>query len=292
MARHHSDERSNDLTYIRGMGSNGQPTDFTNGIRLMPWQNRTGPRGEQTVTSTDVVHMLGTTDPRTNRVMGPFKPIPIQKDQPPILSRDGNRAFSGTFKKVDQGGVKKLVLRTREEDDNAFYVHVQTGFSVDSRGTIEGDLNKLILESSDGFQIATPGSFTLDGASAQLEASEGLEFGSTPAERLRWSASKAHGLIGAPGVRHDLWRIPEGAAVLVQDVNGILFRIVNEKSELKVVDASKYAGVFNDLEQKRRAEAAKARAAYHAARDVQKRSSGGVILPNASDIKTTTESSV
>jgi len=277
----HRQRNDNDLTYIRGTSRTGQPTDFTNGLLVMPWENRERHGNEKIVTGTDVVVMLGSVNSYDKSVSGPFKPIPLLKGQPPRLSRDGNRVYSGTFQELDVDGRKKLMLTAREAGDNAFYVHVHTGFNVDRRGSIEGDLNKLILENPDDFKPATPGSFSLFGGSQRVGAVEGAEFAEVEATRLRWSTSKTHALIGAPGVRHDLWRIPIGAAVLVQDVTGVIFRIVNEGGELKVVDATKYQAVFNDFEAERRQKATAARASHKADR----RSRGGVILPETSTVE-------
>jgi len=231
------------------MGRGGIPTDPSNGLRLFPLPN-----------GNEIAVILGSVDRRGER-SGPWTPIPILKSSLPVLSRDYGRAYSGTIAKVDtEKGGKRLVLKSRDPDDNALYVHLQTGFNMDRWGNIDGAINQLLIENPDDFKISVPGSFSLDGASVQMESVEGLEFSEEKATRMRWSTSKVHKLIGAPGVRHDLWRIPVGAAVLAQDVNGIIFRVIHEKGgSVRIAEASAYAQVFDDFEQRRQTEARKRR---------------------------------
>jgi len=265
---------NSDLTYIRGVTKSGQPSEFTNGLKVMPFENDAKHGG-----GTDVVVMLAQVNSYDGSVNGPFTPIPLHRAKKPLLSKNGNWAHSGTFKKLEAGdGSNRLFLTERDPDDNAFYVHVHTGLNCDRRGSVDGDLNKLILENPDDFKPAVPGSFSLYGGSQQAQKvsqAEGLVFGDQEAKRLKWSVAKTHAIIGGPLVRHDLWRIPVGAAVLVQDVTGIIFRIVNEGGELKLVDAAKYQQVFNDFETERRQTNQSARK-----ESPQRRSRGGVILPD------------
>ena len=81
----HRQRNDNDLTYIRGTSRTGQPTDFTNGLLVMPWENRERHGNEKIVTGTDVVVMLGSVNSYDKSVSGPFKPIPLLKGQPPRL---------------------------------------------------------------------------------------------------------------------------------------------------------------------------------------------------------------
>lgn len=240
-------EQFGNLTYVRGL-----KPEFTSGLRLKPWENRTrGENGQKVVQSREVVSVLGSLT-REGRVQGPFKIIPVSTQQKPLLTRDGLRALLGTFQKLPTESGEKMFLTNKEASDDAYYVHLQTGFSVGLNGQIDGHLNRLLLE---GVQPTSFGSFSLDGASVQIEEAEGLELSKEQATRLRWSVSR--------GVRHDLWRIPSGAAVLVRDVNGIIFRIVAEGNDVRIVDATKYEKVFEDLEDKR----AQRNAAVKAARN-------------------------
>lgn len=233
------------LTYVRA-----KRPDFTNGLKLKPWENRETKDGQKVSTGRDVVSVLGSVT-REGRIQGPFKIVPVRRDMRPELTRDGLRAISGSFQKlpVDEGG-EKLFLTHVYQGDDAFYVHLHAGFDLGPGGQIDGDVNKLLL---DGVDPCVPGSFSLDGKSVSMELVDGLDFTEEKAERLKWAVSKTHPIIGGPGVRHDLWRIPIGAGVLAQDVTGLIFRIVNENGDLAIKDASGYRNVFMDFEMRRRA---------------------------------------
>lgn len=252
------------LVYINA----ANPNRMSNGLRLKPWEVReVGKDGIVRVVGREVVTVLGSLDRDLNIPKNtPFKAIPVSKDDRPVIISGGSRASVGSFQWVETGSGKKLLL-TRMIDD-AFYIHLHAGFQLSHNGKIDGHLNRLILDS---IEPAVPGSFSLDGASIQMEAATGLEFTLEAATRMKWAVSHNHPLIGAPSVRHDLWRIPKDAGILSQNVDGTIFRAVHEKDALRIVDAVGYRQVFMDLEMRRRrqrAEESERAAAKAAAKDV------------------------
>lgn len=260
MSAQHRNARRNEtqfgnLIYMNAANPNG----MANGLRLKPWENREpGADGKMHVASRDVVTVLGSLDREGNiSKKTPFKVIPISKTDRPIFIAGGSRASVGSFQWIAEGNSKKLMLTRMTEGDDAFYMHVQAGFQLSHHGAIDGHLNRLILDS---IEPTVPGSFSLDGASIQMEEAAGLEFTEAAATRLRWAVAREHPLIGAPTVRHDLWRIPPGAGILVQNVDGMLFRAIHEKDWIRIVDAEGYRQVFMDLEMRRRAQRAEERA--------------------------------
>lgn len=219
------------------------------GLELLPWLDKK-------TNATDLSTIIGQTiggRPARDR---PFRVIPIAKDSRPEVNEDVTRALRGSFTKVpakrEDGTDTEHTVLTAYKEDGMWYAVVRTGLFVDERGSTNGDANRLVYN---GVNLKPHGSFSLDAKSVKVASAAGVELSQVEATRLRHAVQKTHvALLGSPEFRYDLWRIPVGAAVLIQDVDGTLVRLVGEKDRLNVVDAKGYGQVFMDLEMKRREE--------------------------------------
>lgn len=186
---------------------------------------------------------------------GPSLPID-DKNRPEIV---GEKAVSGSVITHQVDGKDFKVLAAYKEN-GIWYVMCRTGLLVKGGGIV----SDLIALQDSGVNFKAHGSFSLDGGAVKVGSGKGIELAKVPAERMRWFISRnIPGLDQIPQHRHDFWRIPVGAAVLVRDITGKLTRLVGEKDGVRVVDASGYNELFDGLEHAR-IEARKAEAARRA----------------------------
>lgn len=181
--------------------------------------------------------------------------LPIDmKSRPEIF---GDKAVSGSVITQQVDGKDFKVLAAYKEN-GIWYALCRTGLLVKGGGIV----SDLIALQDSGVNFKAHGSFSLDGGAVKVGSGKGIELAKVPAERMRWFISRnVPGLDNIPQYRHDFWKIPVGAAVLVRDITGRLSRLVGEKDGLRVVDASGYNEVFDGLElarvEARKAEALK-----------------------------------
>lgn len=238
----------------------GRSQKLIPGLELNPWLDKK-------TNAKSLVTILGQTvggRPARDR---PFRVIPLAKTRPGV-NEEITRALSGSFikepAKRDDGTEYEQTVLTAYKKDGVWYAITRTGLFVDERGDTNADLNRLIFN---GVDVKPHGSFSLDGQSVKVESAKGLELASTEATRLRFAVQKSSvPLLGSPEYRHDLWSIPVGASVLIQDIDGTLVRLVGEKDRLLVADAKGYGKVFEDLEMRRREERKRERELRQAAK--------------------------
>lgn len=171
------------------------------------------------------------------------------------VDRDKNeKIMRGSIVSDGEGDQKKTYL-VSHRDENAYYVLVRTGLMARNGNTVE---DRMSIQKT--AELVTHGSYSFDNGSlciarAQNEstlsaqADPSIKIGTVAAERVGAKAmGKKIPLLGCPESSYVLWRMPVGAMLLIRDVNGKLTRLVAEKSQLRVVDAVKYGGFFDQLE--------------------------------------------
>jgi len=208
---------------------------------------------------------------------------PGMEDSPEFFRPRGSaddKLVRGSIVQIEEGGEKHNYL-VSHRDEKAYYVLVRTGLMVQNGSTVQDRLN--IQKDA---ELVSHGSYSFDHASIRIAAAENqstigeivgnpnLAVGRAAAERMDVKViGKSIPLVGGrkvPETAYVLWRMPFGAVLLVRDVNGKLTRLVAQKDQLRVVDASGYAKFFPMLEEAslkaRLEEQARRRAAADAAK--------------------------
>jgi len=190
----------------------------------------------------------------------------------PKFAADGTRGekiMRGSIIQVEEGDKKKSFL-VSHRDEQAYYVLVRTGLMA-----VNGSTANDRLEIQKDGALVTHGSYSFDNASVRVAMAENeaelrqaltdpnFGVGRVEAERLGVKAvGRNIPLLGCPASSYVLWKMPIGAVLLIREVNGKLTRLVAQKDQLRVVDATNYSTFFDRLEEnykKLQAEARKAR---------------------------------
>lgn len=188
--------------------------------------------------------------------------IPPGTNDLPQISKlrggEGDRILRGSIV-IEQVDGKDRSFLVSHRDEKAYYVLVRTGL-MSRDGSVLADRLKLQQEGP----LVTHGSYSFDHASVRVATAEneaGLSellqnpasgVGRVAAERLRYKAIGKSIDLGS-GVRcsqtaYVLWRMPFGAVLLIREIDGKLTRLVAQKDQLRVVDATGYATFFDQLE--------------------------------------------
>jgi hypothetical protein len=199
---------------------------------------------------------------RTERPVKWARIIPPGMDDLPEYYRarggDDDKIIRGSILTKDEGGKKKSFL-VSHRDEGAYYVLVRTGLKVMNGSAVQDR-----LEIQKDSNLVSHGSYSFDNASIRIaiadnEAALGVftdpnaSIGRVAAERLDTKViGKRVNLIGGgscPQTSFVLWKMPIGAVLIVRDVNGKMTRLVAQKDQLRVADATGYANLFPKLEE-------------------------------------------
>ena len=200
---------------------------------------------------------------KTDRPVNWAKVIPPGMEDSPEFFRprgsDDDKLVRGSIIQVGEGDEKQNFL-VSHRDEQAHYVLVRSGLRRLNGSTVQDRLNI-----QKDHELVSHGSYSFDRASIRIAAAENevrigeimsnpnLAIGTAVAERMDVKViGKSIALVGGakiPETAYVLWRMPFGAVLLVRDVNGKLTRLVSQKDQLRPVDASGYAGLFDQLEE-------------------------------------------
>jgi hypothetical protein len=196
--------------------------------------------------------------------------IPPGADDLPSIDRprggDFDRIVGGSIIKNVDGEGKEQSFLVSHRDENAYYVLVRTGLKVafGPNGSDGGMQDRLNIQKE--HELVSHGSYSFDKASIRIATAENEAeikellddpkrslFTSVAAERMGVKVvGKSVALLGGrkcPQTSYVLWKMPIGAVLIVRDVDGKLTRLVSQKDQLRVVDASGYEKVFPMLEE-------------------------------------------
>ncbi len=146
----------------------------------------------------------------------------------------------------DIGDGKTRKVLASHKDGNDWIVLIRTGFQFGPQGMM-GDYMDLASKG----ELKAHGSFNFDKKTGAFKLAEGREekadFGTAAAEKIGSVQGKnIRGLPYSP-VNFDFWRIPEGAVVIIRDVNGKSCRLIGGKTQLLEQDATGYDKFFDRL---------------------------------------------
>jgi hypothetical protein len=162
------------------------------------------------------------------------------------LFNQRNKIIRGSAIDQDIGGGKTRKVLASHKEGNDWIVLVRTGFQFGPQGMM-GDYMDLAAKGV----LKAHGSYNFDKKGGAFKLAEGREqtsdFGSVAAEKIgSVQGRKLSGLPYSP-VNYDFWRIPEGAVVIVRDVDGKLCRLIGGKLGVLVQDADGYDKFFDVL---------------------------------------------
>lgn len=185
--------------------------------------------------------------------------VPVSLQSLPKIG-DG-KALAGSIVEIDwtndDGETKKRKELVAFQDGDAWYVLIRTGVLGYGRGVMNDYLKLLGELQETGDSIFSHGSYGLDGGAVEIGSGEGqLDIPDVKAELVKHGRARNFLDRGIPAYTYRLWRVPPGAMLLDRDINGELRRTVGEPDTPRVVDATGYEQVFEDLEEKRRQERA------------------------------------
>lgn len=233
---------------------------ITDGHKIRPWRERD-----------DSHHLVSILGQEVNGLLAPGFQIINLEDPEGKLQIDGISRLVHEGSYVVPDGKRKPVLTYVNEDDDYFYLRWSSGF-IPTEVSFEGGPRKRgLLTDPDfiellhrGINPVTHGFHDLGGSNSVLATEAGIEFTGPDSKRL-WSSVGRDRVTGTdiPHMRSDLIRIAKGGGGgqgVFRDIDGTFGRIVVEKGQLAVVDASdpKYVKFF-DLAEERRRNAAAAR---------------------------------
>ena len=173
------------------------------------------------------------------------KVLPTLITDRPVFNK-ANKVVRGSVidQSIDGGKARKVIVSHKE--GNTWYVLVRTGLRVGPQGTM-GDY----LDLSASGDLKSHGSFNFDRNTGAVKLAESREenalFGSAEAQKL-WEA-KGRKIPGTSflDIDYTLWGVPEGAVVIVRDINGKMTRLIGGKTRLFIEDANGYDKFFDRL---------------------------------------------
>ncbi|MEK7601244.1 MAG: hypothetical protein AAB480_01785 [Patescibacteria group bacterium] len=165
-------------------------------------------------------------------------------DRPMFDQRNKMIRASVIDQDIGGGNVRKVLASHKVGND--WIVLIRTGFQFGPQGMM-GDYMDL---ASKGV-LTSHGSFNFDKTSGAFKIAEGREeksdFGQVAAEKIGSVSGRKIKALGYSPVNYDFWRIPEGAVVIVRDVNGKTLRLIGGKVQLLEQDATGYGKFFDSL---------------------------------------------
>ena len=173
------------------------------------------------------------------RLMKGSAAIPLDFSNPPELRND--KVFAGTFGETPEGGLHLAALNDNEPDVS--FVLVRTGF-IFTDGGVAGDLGRIMqafkTERKEP-KLWTHGSTALHAAAQEMlltaHTGEQINLPKVEAQAVKTVVGYRPGL-GMPAYVYRLWKMPNDSALLVRDVSGVIYRVVNEKHRTDRVDAT------------------------------------------------------
>ena len=163
--------------------------------------------------------------------------IPLDFSNPPELGNE--KVFAGSFGETPEGGLHLMALNHDEPDVS--FVLVRTGF-IFTDGGVMGDLGRMMQAfKAEGKEpkLWTHGSVALHATAQQmlLTAHTGEQLPQAEAQAVKTVVGHRPGL-GMPAYVYRLWKMPDDSALLIRDVSGVIYRVVNEKHRTDRVDAT------------------------------------------------------
>lgn len=165
--------------------------------------------------------------------------IPLDFSNPPELGNE--KAFAGSFGESPDGGLHLTGLNA--DEPGVSYVLVRTGF-VFTDGGVLADLGRIMQAfKAEGKEpkLYANGSVALHAAAQQMlltaHTGEQVDLPKAEAQAVKTVVGYRPGL-GMPAYVYRLWKMPDDSALLVRDVTGFTYRVVNEKGRTDMVDAA------------------------------------------------------
>ncbi len=171
--------------------------------------------------------------------------VPTLVTDKPLFSKDGKvLRGSVTDQTVDDKTKRKVIVSHKQGND--WIVLVRTGLRVGKEGML-GDFADL----SNKGELTTHGSFNANKNSGAFELAKSREekaaFGKVDAEQLWQAKSKKIAGLNMPKTDYTFWLLPEGAVILVRDINGQMVRVIGGKTQVLIEDATGYEKFFDRL---------------------------------------------
>ena len=168
--------------------------------------------------------------------------IPLDFSNPPELGNE--KVFAGSFGEVPNSGLNLTALNA--DEPGVSFVLVRTGF-IFTDGGVMGDLGRMqqaFRAEGKEPKLCNHGSVALHAAAQQmlLTAHSGAQVDEVDLPKAEAQAVKTvvgyRPGLGMPAYVYRLWKMPDDSALLVRDVSGFIYRIVNEKRRTDMVDAT------------------------------------------------------